>query len=215
MKQSRRTFIKGGIAGAITSAGFPLHGTDKDKPIIPTPAEIEGPFYPIQAQKDTDFDLTKIADSDRTAKGRQIYIEGKVCDTEMTPLEDVTVELWQANAAGRYNHPHDSNPAPLDPNFQGWAIVPSGVNGGFRFKTVFPGAYAVSNRWTRPPHIHFKVTKRGYEELITQMYFPGHKLNEVDGLLKRKSPSEQNAMISVKTNENPETYQYQIVIQKV
>jgi protocatechuate 3,4-dioxygenase beta subunit len=149
------------------------------------------------------------------ALGKHIFIEGVIVDTEMNPVEDVTVELWQANASGRYHHPHDKNPAPLDPNFQGWAIVPSGMNGDFRFKTVCPGAYPVDEGWIRPPHIHFKISKRGYEELTTQMYFPGNELNEIDRLLQKKDELEQAAMVSTKSKEAPETYQFRIVIQKV
>ncbi len=215
MKQSRRSFIKGGIAGAISGAGLPLYGSEASESLPPTPNETEGPFYPVQAQKDKDFDLTLIEGSSQSAAGNHIYVEGIVVDTAMNPVEDVTIELWQANAAGRYRHPHDTNPAPIDPHFQGWAIVPSGAKGDFRFKTVLPGAYAVSGRWLRPPHIHFKVSKRGYEELVTQMYFPGNELNEVDRLLQRKTQEEQSAMISAKIKDAPETYQYRIVIQPV
>jgi len=138
----------------------------------PTPTESEGPFYPIVAQKDTDFDLTKVDGQEAEALGKHIIIQGSIFDTEGNPVEGATVDLWQANADGKYAHPHDSNPAPIDENFQGWAIVPSGVNGEFRFKTVLPGVYNVGGGWSRPPHIHFKVSKKGYIELVTQMYFP-------------------------------------------
>jgi protocatechuate 3,4-dioxygenase beta subunit len=89
-------------------------------------------------------------------------MKGSVRDIDGQSVEDVTVDLWQANAAGRYRHPHDPNTAPLDEDFQGWAIVPSGKDGEFRFKTVFPGVYPAGEGWVRPPHIHFKVSKRGF-----------------------------------------------------
>ena len=164
----------------------------------PTPTEIEGPFYPLNAQKDKDFDLTKIAGHEREALGEHIYIAGSVYDLEGQPVEEAIVDIWQANAAGKYVHPHDPNPAPVDPHFQGWAIVPSGKAGEFRFKTVLPGAYPASARWMRPPHIHFKVTKKGYVDLITQMYFPEQPLNQIDKLLQRKSREEQELMIAKK-----------------
>lgn len=126
----------------------------------------------------------------------------------------MTVDVWQANAAGRYSHPHDSNPAPLDPNFQSWAIVPSGKNGKFRFKTVIPGAYPAEDGWTRPPHIHFKVSKRGFVELTTQMYFPNQELNDVDRLLQSNSPAEQKLMIAQQSESEPAIFRYQIVIEK-
>lgn len=200
----------GGVAGSvaeIANAGYmPL--------MNPTPSEIKGPFYPVVAQKDKDFDLTKIEGNDDAAKGDAVMIEGSVLGTDGTPIQDATVDVWQANAAGRYNHPHDPNEAPLDPNFQGWAIVPSGKKGGFRFKTILPGAYPASRDWMRPPHIHFKVTKRGYIELVTQMYFPGHTLNKKDLLLQRKGAVEQKQMIATQTEEEPRTFRYNIILQE-
>ena len=182
--------------------------------LILTPPEIEGPFYPVLAQKDKDFDLTRVEGKQGVAEGAPIIIQGQVLDTDGNPVEDVTVDLWQANAAGKYRHPHDSNDAPLDPNFQGWAIVPSGKEGKFRFKTVRPGAYPASVTWTRPPHIHFKISKRGYIELITQMYFPGHEFNDSDLLLRRKSNEERKLMIASRIENRPGVYAYNIVLQK-
>jgi len=115
----------------------------KEAPQQATPTESAGPFYPVVAQKDKDFDLTKVDGKEVDALGKHIVIHGSVVDTQGNPVEGATVDLWQANAAGKYAHPHDSNPAPIDENFQGWAIVPSGVNGDFRFKTVMPGIYPV------------------------------------------------------------------------
>lgn len=180
----------------------------------PTPPETEGPFYPVYPQKDKDFDLTQITGRNGVAKGKVIYIRGQVLDTEGRPIEDATVDLWQANAAGRYRHPRDGNTVPLDPNFQGWAIVKSGREGRFQFKTIFPGSYPASADWVRPPHIHFKISKRGFEPLTTQMYFPGQKLNDSDLLLMRKTDEEAARMIARKTKDAVETYEYQVVLEK-
>ena len=133
-------------------------------------------------------------------------------DTNGKAIEDVTVDLWQANAAGRYRHPRDRNRAPLDPNFQGWAIVKSGHNGQFRFKTIFPGIYPASAEWMRPPHIHFKLQKEGYTELTTQMYFPDQKLNDSDLLLMQKSNEEIERMVAKKIEGVIEAYVYNIVL---
>ncbi len=211
MNVNRRKFITLGSTGSLAAAGTGLAATTHPA----TPKEIEGPFYPVVAQKDKDFDLTQIEGKEGKAEGRVIEIIGKVIDQHGQAVEDVTVDLWQANAAGKYRHPSDSNPAPVDDNFQGWAIVPSGKEGGFRFKTIYPGAYPASKKWTRPPHIHFKVSKRGYEELVTQMYFDGHELNATDRLLMRKKPDEQKLMIATNTKEKPDEYHYTIVITKV
>jgi protocatechuate 3,4-dioxygenase beta subunit len=208
-KMNRRNFIMTGIVGVALGlfASSAYAGS-------PTPEEIKGPFYPVWAQKDKDFDLTRIEGNQGVAKGKIIIILGQVLDTDGKPVEDATVDLWQPNAAGRYRHPHDSNTAPLDPNFQGWAIVQSGKDGKFRFKTVYPGSYPASDTWKRPPHIHYKVSKKGYIELITQMYFPVHELNSPDLLLKRKSKNERILMIASKVQDNPATFEYNIVLKK-
>ena len=211
---SRRTFIKAGMVGGLTAALSELTRAADSTVTLPTPTEIEGPFYPITPQKDKDFDLTRIEGGSGIAQGRKIFIEGQVLDTDGQPVENATVDLWQANAAGRYRHPYDSNPAPVDPNFQGWAIVQSGRQGRFHFKTVLPGAYPASGSWMRPPHIHFRVSKRGYLELVTQMYFEGQGLNRSDLLLMRKSEMERQSMVARRIKDEPETYRYTIVLQK-
>ncbi len=182
-----------------------------------TPPEVEGPFYPVVAQKDWDFDLTKIEGLDGIAEGAHVIISGRIIDIKGNPVEGVTVDLWQANAKGRYRHPHDENPAPLDPNFQGWAIVQSGENGGFRFKTVMPGKYPAADDWVRPPHIHFKISKKGYIELTTQMYFPDQALNDSDALLKRKNTSERALMVAKKSGQEDglDVFEHNIILAKV
>ena len=210
---SRRTFLKTGLIGGILGYSAIARG-DYISKLNPTPLEIQGPFYPITPQKDRDFDLTQVDGKIGTAAGKVVWIEGQILDTMGKSIEDASVELWQANAAGRYNHPHDTNPAPLDPNFQGWAIVPRGKNGDFRFKTVMPGSYPASEDWIRPPHIHFKISKLSYVELITQMYFPGNSLNDQDLLLKRKGAEEQQLMIATRIKQDPETYRFQMVLQR-
>lgn len=209
---SRRSFIKSGLMGIVGGVPVVIHASDLPSR-RPTPAEIRGPFYPVSAQKDTDFDLTRVTGRAGVAQGTVIVVEGRVVDTSDAPISDASVELWQANAAGRYAHPHDPNRAPIDVNFQGWAIVPTGDSGRFRFKTVYPGTYPAADGWVRPPHIHFKVTKLGYIDLITQMYFPGHELNEHDWLLGRKSESERELMTASKSDERPDLYTYKIVLQ--
>lgn len=214
MNIDRRKFLTTGAAGSLAAAGAAFGVEGQETPLSPTPSEIKGPFYPVVAQKDKDFDLTQVEGQDGRAKGRVIEIQGHVYDTEGNAVEDATVDLWQANAAGRYRHPHESNTAALDENFQGWAIVPSGKDGAFKFKTIIPGSYPASDAWERPPHIHFKVTKKGYLELTTQMYFPGNKLNNDDLLLKRKSKEEQALMIAKSSEEEPDLYRYRLVIEK-
>ncbi len=215
-KMTRRTALKSAIIGGIAAASKAIAGSPESKsPAHPTPPEIKGPFYPVVAQKDKDFDLTRIQGRDASAKGETIVLEGRVVNTAGAPISDATVDVWHACASGKYSHPNDPNPAPADPNFQGWAIVPSGAEGGFRFKTIMPGPYPVSKKWSRPPHIHFKVSKRGFVELVTQMYFPDHPLNEKDRLLQRKTEAEQPRMMATQTADAPRTFRYEIVLQEV
>lgn len=182
--------------------------------ILPTPGEAEGPFYPVKDQKDKDADLTQIYGHADIAQGQQILISGQVIDVSGHAIGNATVELWQADANGRYHHPLDPNLAPLDANFQGWAMIKTDANGLFHFKTVMPGAYPASTTWTRPPHIHFKVSKHGYAALTTQMYFPNEALNKTDLLLNNKSSAEQSAMIAKKMGQqgNLIIYEYNIVL---
>lgn len=205
---NRRKFLK--FSALASFFGFTSSATQAS-PF--TPPESEGPFYPRSPQKDLDFDLTVVDGVNKKAKGQIVFIQGHVVDENAQPIEGVTVDIWQANAAGRYRHPDDTNPAPLDPGFQGWAIVDSDKGGSFRFKTIVPGAYPVNEQWERPPHIHFKVSKKGYRQLTTQMYFPGNELNRSDWLLQRKSKPEQVLMIARKVSEKPYTLEFTITLQ--
>ena len=208
---NRKSFLKKALLGS----GFLGLSSNAAEQLSPTPRETEGPFYPTYPQKDKDFDLTQVEGKDGIAKGTIIEIQGRVIDTDGNPVENASVDLWQANAAGRYRHPQDDSDIPLDPNFQGWAIVPSGKDGNFNFKTIMPGAYAISKRNTRTPHIHFKISKRGYEELVTQMYFPDQELNKSDMLIKRKSPEQLQLMLAKLISKKPLRYQYTIVLQEI
>lgn len=209
-KTNRRHFIKQGVASTALAA---ISGSALSA--AATPHQTMGPFYPITPQKDQDFDLTHIEGHSEKALGEVVVIQGQVVDTNGEPIANATVDIWQANAAGRYNHPHDSNTAPLDPNFQGWAIVQSGQNGGFKFKTIIPGAYPVSDEWSRPPHIHFKVSKTGFQEVVTQMYFPDHPLNGIDKLLQSKTSEEQLMMVAAPDKVKKDQLNYQLVMAAV
>lgn len=192
---SRRKFLRLGLVGSAASITFA--GNNAAGSLLPfTPAEAEGPFYPVTPQEDKDEDLTQIKGHHTPAEGEPIYVAGQVMNHQGQPLANANVEIWQANAKGRYRHPRDPNPAPIDSHFQGWAIIKTDVQGHFRFKTIKPGAYPASAQWIRPPHIHFKISKEHYQELITQMYFPDQSLNETDLLLQHKKPAERSLMIA-------------------
>lgn len=161
-----------------------------------TPPVAEGPFFPKREQLDKDADLTQIKGRSEAAMGEVIEVHGRVVDETGAAVAGALVDLWQANTHGRYDHEDDPNPAPLDPNFQGWAQLRSDAEGRFSIRTIKPGAYPAEKTWTRPPHLHFKVAKRGYRELITQMFFAGEPLNEIDRLF-REIPSDERQRVSV------------------
>jgi protocatechuate 3,4-dioxygenase beta subunit len=148
-----------------------------------TPGEILGPFYPVLRSVDRATDLTTVKGKSGRAAGQVIYAMGQVLTVDGQPVKGARVELWQANAHGRYTHPSDTNPAPLDPHFEGFAIQDTDAEGRYRFKTIKPGAYPANSNWMRPPHLHFDVTGK-VNRVITQMYFPGEPLNEKDLLLQ-------------------------------
>jgi len=119
----------------------------------------------------------------KAAMGERIIVAGRVLDEDGQPVAGAMVEVWQANAAGRYHHPGDQHDAPLDPNFVGRGRVFADADGWYRFTTIRPGAYPWRNHhnaW-RPVHIHFSLFGAGFaQRLVTQMYFPGDPLLALD-----------------------------------
>ncbi len=181
-------------AAAVVVAGKKIPRASGDG-TCETPAQTAGPFYPKQFPADTDLDLTQVEGRDERAEGDVVYVGGQVLDEDFKPVSGALVEIWQANKHGRYDHEDDPSTAPLDPDFQGFGRVRADEDGNYSFKTIFPGAYPVSEDWTRTPHIHFKVARRGYHELITQLYFAGQELNEKDLLVQQIPEDERDRVI--------------------
>jgi protocatechuate 3,4-dioxygenase beta subunit len=211
---SRRKLIQLSLLGSIASTLGVSRSFAKALALMPTPEETEGPFYPVKDQNDKDADLTQIEGHTGVAHGQYIIVSGQVQDVTGHSIANAVLDIWQADANGRYRHPRDPNKAKLDENFQGWAVIRTDDKGFFRFKTVMPGAYPASGNWIRPPHIHIKISKPGYRALTTQMYFPGEKLNKTDLLLNAKSAAEKSAMIAKNIGQqgNLPIYEYNIVL---
>src|SRR5215470_13230953 len=179
---SRRQVLGMAIAaGGLALSGMPTSAYAQA--LKRTPGEILGPFYPVLRTVEKSADLTMLPGKTGRAAGQVIYVVGRVLNVQGQPVKGARVELWQANTNGRYVHPSDTNLAPLDPNFEGFAIQDTDHEGRFRFKTIKPGAYPANPAWMRPPHLHFEVTGK-INRLITQMYFPGEPLNDKDLLLQ-------------------------------
>ena len=147
-----------------------------------TPPQILGPFYPLNKEMAQNSDLTRVPGRSGRAAGQVLNVMGRVLNVEGEPVGNAEVEVWQANSYGRYTHPSDTNPAPLDPNFEGSAILTTDSEGRYRFKTIKPAAYPVGPDFIRPAHIHFQVSGR-QDRLVTQMYFDNDPYNDKDPFL--------------------------------
>jgi protocatechuate 3,4-dioxygenase, beta subunit len=154
------------------------------EPLVVIPAslsELTGPIYGDGPLSETDADLTRQHAAEPL--GQRIVVTGRVLASDGKPLRGQLVEIWQANAAGRYDHVVDTWDAPLDPNFSGGGRSLTDDDGTYRFVTVMPGAYPWGNHpnaW-RPRHIHFSLFGRAFpERLVTQMYFPDDPLFPFD-----------------------------------
>ena len=162
-----------------------------------SPEQTEGPFYPEQDQEDTDTDLTQVRGRSERAIGTLIQVSGQVQDENCQSIAGALVEIWQANHYGRYNHRSDPNVAqPLDENFQYWGTATTDEEGRYTFKTIKPGSYPATSDWVRPPHIHWKVQKRGFRELTTQSYFADEvELNGSDRILNSLPVGDRESVI--------------------
>ena len=156
------------------------------KPLIPlsqTLSELTGPVYGQDAVQPGDSDLTTNAGTGGVAIGERIIVTGHVLEEDGRPVPNTLIEVWQANAAGRYPHKRDQHDAPQDPDFIGAGRCVTDENGEYRFVSIKPGPYPWPNHhnaW-RPSHIHFSLFGQAFvTRLVTQMYFPGDPLLPLD-----------------------------------
>jgi protocatechuate 3,4-dioxygenase, beta subunit len=171
------------------------------RPLILLPhtlSEVTGPVYGEDRIGELDSDLTRQHDGEPI--GERIILHGRVLDGDGRPVRNSLVEIWQANAAGRYKHVVDGHPAPLDPNFTGAGRCLTDDDGGYRFITIKPGAYPWPNHpnaW-RAQHVHFSLFGPAFAtRLVTQMYFPGDPLFFQDPIYHSvRDPRDRERMIS-------------------
>jgi protocatechuate 3,4-dioxygenase, beta subunit len=158
-----------------------------------TPDQILGPFYPLSELPQTS-DLTRVPGRSGRAEGQVLNVMGRVLNLAGESVRNAKVEVWQANTYGRYTHPSDPNPAPLDPNFEGSAVLTTDSEGRYRFKTIKPAAYPAGPNRMRPAHIHFQVSGR-QDKIVTQMYFEGDPYNKTDPFLNSTGGVERQALL--------------------
>ncbi len=181
------------ILAALAAAGAGIVGVHAPvlaagAPLPPTPRISLGPFYPGTKPADSDADLTMVAGRSGRAAGTVLYASGRVLDTAGRPIGNAELEIWQANAFGRYHHPGDSDASgAFDPNFQGYGRLRSDAEGRYRIKTIKPPPYQ-----GRTAHLHFNVASGG-TRLTTQMFFDGETGNERDFLFRNLSRDDRLA----------------------
>ncbi|MEJ0069274.1 MAG: protocatechuate 3,4-dioxygenase [Pseudomonadota bacterium] len=197
----RRPFLRG--AGALAAlAVLPRLPAQAAAPLVATPRQTAGPFYPTRFPDDVDNDLAVIAGRSQVAAGQIAHVGGRVLDVTGRPISGAVVEIWQCDVNGRYHHVDSAwQTQPADDNFQGYGRTVTADDGFYRFRTIRPVAYS-----GRTPHIHFAVAGAGIERFITQMYLAGEPLNERDPVLShiRDPRARQSVMVALEPADGQE-----------
>ena len=204
---SRRAFAAGGLAsaGLVVASGA---GAFQARPL--TAESPMGPFFPLSVPADSDADLTMIKGHSKRALGQVIEIRGRVLDMKGNPIGGARLDLWQANAAGRYAHPVDPATAPLDPDFQGFASIVSDSNGDWRLITIKPAGYD-SPIGHRPPHIHFDIRGRAHRN-VAQLYFPEDAEGNAKDLLYKALGEQAGTSVATRDSGNSNNYSWDVVL---
>ena len=149
-----------------------------------------------------------------SVSGERITIQGRVIDGDGVPVPDAILEIWQANAHGKYDHPEDTQDKPLEPGFKGYGRVPTTAAGVFRFATIKPGPVPGPNGKEQAPHLVVSVFMRGLERrLVTRIYFPDEPRNASDFILNLVDLARRSTLIAKKTAGGPGTLEWNVVLQ--
>lgn len=191
----RRQVILAG-AGALFTTPALSQSLSSARSIV-TPPQIEGPFYPYDYAFETDTDLVRLSTEDAPALGQLVHLFGILRTPSGRPVRGAMIELWQADARGKYRHPADTAAPARDPNFQGYGRVATDDAGAFTFRTIRPPAYLIDPSRTdrRAPHFHLAVSTRGVRRLTTQLYIEGEPLNDADAWLHMVADPVQRASL--------------------
>lgn len=158
-----------GAAGCLVPAlaGLTVREATAQTALPATPADMLGPYYPVNWSGEVDADLTELAGR-RYADGQLMLLSGRVLSVQGRPVESALIEIWQTDATGRYRHPDDDGEGPARRGFQGYGRTRADADGQYRFRTIKPVIYG-----GRPPHVHLKVVHPAHRPLVTQLYFDG------------------------------------------
>ena len=204
---SRRTFAGAGIAtaGLVLATGARAF---QSKPL--TAESPMGPFFPLDVPSDNDADLTWLKGHSKRASGQVIEVRGRVIDLKGNPIAGARLDLWQANAKGRYAHPADPAVMPLDPDFQGFASIVSDAKGDWRIITIKPGSYD-SPIGNRPPHIHFDVRGKTHRN-VAQLYFGEDAEANAKDTLYKALGDQAATSVALRDAGDPGKYAWDIVL---
>ena len=183
--------------------------------LLATPSQTVGPFFHIGCSKLIVSDL-----SAPDVSGARIAIEGRILDGDGNPIPDAMIEIWQANAFGRYAHPADTQDKPLDPGFKGFGRVPTDQNGRFSFTTIKPGPVPGSNGTTQAPHLVASIFMRGLlKRLVSRIYFPSDPpssndpANASDPVLNSVDPDRRKTLIARKAEGTDAVFHWDVILQ--
>ncbi|HWJ41722.1 MAG TPA: protocatechuate 3,4-dioxygenase subunit alpha [Candidatus Limnocylindrales bacterium] len=177
---------------------------------LQTPSQTIGPFFkPAMIQSGQESLVTS------KSRGERVTLEGRVLDGEAAPVSDAMIELWQANADGRYDHPDDSQEKLIDPEFHGFGRAATDERGRFRFYTIKPGSVPGRGNLLQAPHINVSIFARGLlKRLVTRIYFPGDPLNAADAVLNTIAPERRSTLIArIEDSEHSDVLRFDIVLQ--
>lgn len=198
------------VIAAMVAAGFsPWQRLFAESALLPvTPADAEGPFYPVAIPRDSDNDLLRVKGMNGTSPGQLAYVHGRVVDRHGTPIDGARVEIWQCDQGGVYHHPGDGGTP--DRRFQGFGAMVTDRAGAYHFRTLRPVPYA-----GRTPHIHYRVIASGFAPLTTQLYATAEaERNARDGLYQRHTAEEQALLTAAfrPTNGSSVAAEFNIVL---
>ena len=178
--------------------------------LLQTPSQTVGPFFKPALVRSGQESLITTG-----SRGERVTIEGRVLDGDAAGVSDAMIELWQANADGRYDHPDDSQEKLLDPNFHGFGRAATDERGRFRFYTIKPGPVPGSGNILQAPHINVSIFARGLlKRLVTRIYFPDEPLNAADVVLNSVAPERRSTLIArIESAERQAVLRFDIILQ--